>query len=187
MTKRIWTNIFIMTLMVSLSAASTTKAEEPVKLEWKLKAGDVLTYKAEMDTTTEVGVMPTEMKIEMLMTSIVTEVDEDGVMTGGDIVVLKPLQILVSGKDMTSEMAKQPGLPLGLLRTWKKHPNGREFSVLGSFAATQFFGKGFEQTVEVFPEEPVKVGDSSTREWTKEISIPPLLTKVTASFTSTST
>ena len=185
MTKRIWTNIFIMTLMVSLIAASTTKAEEPVKLEWKLKAGDVLTYKAEMDTTTKVAVMSIEMKSEMLITSIVTGVDEDGVMTGGDIVVFKLLQALANGKDMTSEVAKQPGLPQNSLRTWKMHPNGHKTSV-SELAEWFQFGGALETTVESFPEKPVKVGDSWRREWTEEISIP-LLTEVTASFTSTST
>jgi WD40 repeat protein len=159
--------VFAAEFLDAPAAALTAKAEEPVKLEWKLKAGDVLIYKAMTDTTLLAGMDEFRSKFEMLMTSIVTEVGKDGVMTGGDIIVIKLLQALANGEDVTSEMAEQVGFPQNRLRTWKMRPNGRKLEVIPEPEPISLSGVLFEQTWVILPEVPVKIGDSWTEERTE--------------------
>ena len=153
-------------------SATKVRAKDLVKLEKKLKAGDALTYivtsKAQL-LTMQRGMQKTEVKGEALYSRIVTEVDEDGVVTGGDLIVTKPLQMSFNGEYKILEdylhklhtynpYSKLQFWLQNCLVSWKQYPNGCEVSVVNPLLLVR------QQTWGILPAKPVKVGDS----WTVE-------------------
>ena len=175
MTKRVQTNLLISLFSILFCAIigfSTFAMEEPVELKYKLKAGDMLTYKTQIEVTaklsTTMGVQEGHTKSETNSTFTVTQIADDGTITGLIIAHVQVLESLMDGKDMTesvNDLMKQSGMQYQL-EILKMQSNGRHLSILPQDAENNLTGWI------VLPEKPIQIGDS----WTQEVSNQMLIT-----------
>jgi len=141
--------------------------EEPVELKYKLQAGDVLTYKTKMEIISKVstgtGIQEGYTKQEIKTTVTVTQITDDGMITGAVIANVQIKKSLMGGKNMTksvNELMKQSGMQYQL-EILKMRPNGRDLSTLIQNPEHHLSGWI------VLPEEPIRTRDS----WIQELSL----------------
>jgi len=175
MTKQVQTNLLISLfsiLFFAIIGFPTFAIEGPIELKYKLKAGDVLTYKTQIEMTakmsTATGIQEGHTKSETNSTFTVTQIADDGIITGLVIAHVQILASLMDGQDMTesvNELMKQSGMQYQL-EIVKMHADGRHLAILPQNAEHNLTGWI------VLPEKPSKIGDS----WTQELSHQMLIT-----------
>lgn len=141
--------------------------EEPVELKYKLQAGDVLTYKTEMDITSRIssgtGIRGGYTKQEINTTLTVTQIAADGIITAAVIAEAQIKKSLMNGKNMTksvNKLMKESGMQYQL-DILKIRPDGHDLSTLIQNPEPHLSGWI------ALPEEPIKIGDS----WPQKLSL----------------
>ena len=154
-------------LFLAIIGYPTLALEKPVELKYKLKVGDVLTYKTQMGMTakisTTMGAQEGYTESEMNTTLTVTQIDDDGVITGAVIANTQIKKSLMDGRDMTqslNDLMKQSGMEYQL-EILKMRSNGSDLLILPQDAENNLPGWI------ALPEKPIKPGDS----WTQELSL----------------
>jgi len=175
MTKQIRTNLFILLfsiLIFIIIEFSISGAEEFIELKYKLKAGDVLTYKTQMKMTakisTTIGVQEGYTESETNTTFTVIQIDDDGIITGAIIANVQVKKSLMDGRDMTEavkELMNKSGMQYQF-QILQMRSDGRDLSFLPEDSENNLTGWI------ALPEKPVKIGDS----WTQSLSDQMLIT-----------
>ncbi|MCW5943165.1 MAG: hypothetical protein KIS66_13100 [Fimbriimonadaceae bacterium] len=144
-------------LIPFLALAAISMAQEPTQLEWKPQVGRVLKYKLNVKASMDMGAGAQDLLVGMLLTSTTKEVRPNG-----EVVVETKqggMSLSIGGQDMSAMVGE-----MVTTETATMNKRGETLSRKSDAPEGMDNHRLTEAITFIYPEKPLKVGDTWTRE-----------------------